>query len=411
MDEALKGEFHSQTITARGEDYYVVSAPMDIIYCYFMLVIPTDTMRKPVVELTDHISASTMESLEAVQKIMADTGNNLLIFVLILIVVGTLIGNKVSSSIVKPIQALTDMVKNTVDDNFEFKWTMHSGDETDILGQSFEEMTKRLKEYIANLTRMTSEKERIETELSVASQIQSGMLSKNFELFYRFPQVELFASMNAAKEVGGNFYDFFRIDNKHIGLVIGDVSGKGVPAALFMAMALTCLKDMANLGLAPAQIMERANNILNENNTNMFFVTVWLGILDTETGVIDFVNAGHNPPIIYKKNKGFTYLRCEPNIIMAIFPDRKYVQEQLILAPDEMLLLYTDGVTEATNGMGLQYGEERLMQHLEFQKIYDAKAVIESISRELSEFQGDAEQFDDITMLALKYGAKDEHTL
>ncbi len=243
----------------------------------------------------------------------------------------------------------------------------------------------------------------MEYEISAAATIQSSMLSNNFEDYGAQERAQVFATMSAAKMVGGDFYDFFQLDDTHVCIMIGDVSGKGIPASLFMVRAQTCLKDMARLGLKPSEIIEKANDVLYENNKNRLFVTAWLGILDLETGVLEFANAGHNPPLVYKKDRGFAYLNCESNLIMAIVPNREYVQEQITLEPDDMVLLYTDGVTEACNVESLQYGEERLVDYLNHQKDSDTKAVIENICKELKEFRGDAEQFDDITMLALKY--------
>lgn len=243
----------------------------------------------------------------------------------------------------------------------------------------------------------------MEYEIAAASNIQSSMLSKNFEGYGAQDRASVFATMSAAKIVGGDFYDFFKLDDNHVCIMIGDVSGKGMPASLFMVRAQTCLRDMAHLGLKPSEIMERANNALNENNQNRLFVTVWLGILNLETGELDFANAGHNPPLIYRKDTGFSYLECKPNIIMAMLPNRTYLQEQIVLNPDDMILLYTDGVTEACNEDKIQYGEERLVGYLNQQKVVDAKDTIENICKELKNFQGEAEQFDDITMLALRY--------
>lgn len=243
----------------------------------------------------------------------------------------------------------------------------------------------------------------MEYELSTAANIQSSMLSTNFDTYGGQDRASIYASMHAAKMVGGDFYDFFKLDEEHVCIMIGDVSGKGMPASLFMVMAQNSLKNMAVLSLQPSEIMERVNSILYEKNERMLFVTVWLGILSLETGVLDFVNAGHNPPIIYQKDKGFSYLKCLPNKIIALLPNRKYVQEQIKLQPEDMIFLYTDGVTEAVNEAQIQFGEDRLIKFLERQKESDPKAIIESLNNELVEYQGKVEQFDDVTMLALKY--------
>ncbi|MCQ2551507.1 MAG: SpoIIE family protein phosphatase [Clostridia bacterium] len=242
------------------------------------------------------------------------------------------------------------------------------------------------------------EKERMGSELNVATNIQAGMLPSSFPAFPEREDFDVYATMNPAKEVGGDFYDFFMVDEDHLAIVIGDVSGKGVPAALFMVIAKTLIKNYAMMGLEPSEIFETVNNALCEGNEQDIFVTAWMAVVDLKTGQVKYVNAGHNPPLI-KLGDSFSYIEQKPGLVLAAFENFKYKQGQFTIQPGDRIYLYTDGVTEATDKGGNLYGEDRLIEFINSRADAPIERVLHGIRRDIDDFVGEAEQFDDITML------------
>ena len=277
-------------------------------------------------------------------------------------------------------------------------------DEIEALSTSLLTMASDLKSYMKNLMHETAEKERIGAELNVATHIQSSMLPIIFPPFPSKEEVDIFASMTPAKEVGGDFYDFFMVDDSHIAIVVADVSGKGVPAALFMVIGKTLIKDHTTPGMDPAEIFMKVNNLLCESNGEGLFITAFEGILDIVTGEFRFVNAGHEPPYIWHDGK-FTVHNVKPNFVLAGFENTKYTSGIIYLEPGDKVLQYTDGVNEATNANNELYGDQRLNAVLNrdncgFQKCKD---IISAVKADIDNFVADAPQFDDITMLCLEF--------
>jgi sigma-B regulation protein RsbU (phosphoserine phosphatase) len=280
--------------------------------------------------------------------------------------------------------------------------TVPKGDEIGALAVSFRNMMDELDDYMVNLAAVTADKERIATELNVATQIQASMLPCIFPAFPGRDEFDIYASMMPAKEVGGDFYDFFLVDQDHLAVVMADVSGKGVPAALFMVIAKTLIKNQAQQGHSPAEVFTAVNNQLCENNEAGLFVTSWMGILDINTGEFTYVNAGHNPPLLMRSGGDFEYLRSRPGFVLAGMEGIRYRQATMKLGEGDVLYLYTDGVTEATNGDNEQYGEERLLSIVNQHKEDTPQELLPTIKADIDRFVGDAPQFDDITMLGLK---------
>ena len=274
--------------------------------------------------------------------------------------------------------------------------------EISTLAKSVEKMSDDLNRFIIDLTHATAEKERLGAELNVAKQIQAEMLPRVFPPYENHPEVELFASMEPAKEVGGDFYDFYMIDDDHFALVVGDVSGKGVPAALFMVITKTLLKDTAANELDPAKIFEHVNSILCEGNESGLFVTCWMGILTLSTGELKFANAGHNSPIIIQ-NDEIKYLKTKPNLMLAGMEGIPYTTHSIKVSKGDRLFIYTDGVTEATDAQNELYGEERLLKVMQTIDDKSPREVIGIVRDDINAFVKDAPQFDDITMLEMSY--------
>ena len=278
-------------------------------------------------------------------------------------------------------------------------------DEIQSLSSALVTMASETKEYMQKLIHETSERERISADLNVATQIQSDMLP------HEFPQREdfvLYASMNPAKEVGGDFYDFFFIDDDHLALVIADVSGKGVPAALFMVIAKTIIKNRAlsEKALSPAQILHEANDQLCEGNDAGLFVTAWMGILDLNTGIVTAANAGHEFPAVRQPGKDFEFVKDKHGLVLAGIEGSTYTDYEIALEKGATLFVYTDGVPEATNAANELFEFERTVKALNVNPAAEPKDLLGIVRGEVDKFVGDAPQFDDLTMLAIKFNGR-----
>lgn len=320
--------------------------------------------------------------------------------------------------IAKPIENLAEVAgnyyeKHATDEQRETMVTaceQYAGDSTEVgeLARSYISMVKDLEAYIENLHTITAEKERINAELTLASSIQAHMLPCIFPPFPDHDEFEIYATMTPAKEVGGDFYDFYMVDNNHLAVVIADVSGKGVPAALFMVIAKTLIKNQAQMGLEVNEVFSIVNRLLCEGNDAGLFVTAWMGILDLTSGLLTFANAGHNPPLLKQKDGNFTYLKTRPGLVLAGMEGIKYRKNEIIIEPGDRLFLYTDGVTEATDASNELYGEERLNQFMNGHVQDTAEDVLRGLKQDIDQFVGEAPQFDDITMLMLDFKKKSE---
>ena len=246
------------------------------------------------------------------------------------------------------------------------------------------------------------EKQRIGAELHVATQIQASMLPCIFPAFPDRKEFDIYATMNPAKEVGGDFYDFFLIDDDHLALVMADVSGKGVPAALFMVIAKTLLKNAAQAGWSPGAVLEKVNNQLCENNQAEMFVTVWLGVYEISTGKLTVANAGHEFPAIKRADGNFALYKEKPGFVLAGMENARYLEYKLELHKGDILFVYTDGVAEATDAANTLYGTERMLTALNSFSDGTPEELLHVVKNDIDRFVGKAPQFDDITMLALK---------
>ncbi|MDR2481279.1 MAG: SpoIIE family protein phosphatase [Spirochaetaceae bacterium] len=270
---------------------------------------------------------------------------------------------------------------------------------------SFNEMKRRIRQYISDLSKTTAEKERMSTELDIASKIQISMLPSSFTPQPNLPDFfEIDAKMFPAKEVGGDFYDFFFIDKNRFAVVVGDVSGKGVSAAMFMVVAKTLIKNHLQAGLSPELAISKLNIQLCDSNKEGLFVTMWAGVFNPYNGKIEYVNAGHNPPLVKSGSYSFRYVTGIPHdLVVGVMETAEYHKRVIHLAKDDALFLYTDGITEAFNNNDVMYGEERLSDFLNTHYDLSLKDILSELRNDIKEFAGAAEQSDDITMLALRY--------
>jgi len=312
--------------------------------------------------------------------------------------------------VTKPVGELADFTRSITDSGvFENqRITIRTGDEIQSLSESFNFMLEELENYIANLSRVTAEKERIGAELDIARQIQASMLPCIFPAFPDREEIDIYATMDPAKEVGGDFYDFFMVDERHLAIVMADVSGKGVPAALFMVIGKTLIKDHTTPEKDLGKLFSEVNNLLCEANSEGLFITAFEGVLDLVTGEFNFVNAGHEMPYICRAGGDFEAYKIRPGFVLAGMEDMRYRAGSMVLEPGDKIFQYTDGVTEATNAGNELYGMARLGQVLNRVKTGTPHEILPAVKQDIDAFVGEADQFDDITMLCLEYRAKME---
>jgi serine phosphatase RsbU (regulator of sigma subunit) len=321
------------------------------------------------------------------------------IMALISPVFGFWIGRRMSVSIVK----LTDGAKRIAGGDLDIKVEVDSRDEYGDLADAFNKMAEDLKQYIKDLQETTAAKERIEADLRIAHDIQINILPRVFPPFPDRGEFDIFAYIEPAREVGGDLYDFFFIDENKFFFLIGDVSGKGVPAALFMMITKAVIKSEAMRGSSPKEILYKSNNIICSDNDASMFVTVFCAILDIETGELEYGNAGHNPPLIYRSGQDYEYIDVEKTFVFGPMPDMEFAGGKFKLSPDDVIFLYTDGVTEAMNAQKRLFSEQRLQKALSDLKGGDIEEILPGVRESMREFVEDEPQSDDITMLALKF--------
>lgn len=314
-------------------------------------------------------------------------------------------------NILKPIdllhRAAGRMVENLEEDQVQ-EIDIHTGDEIEELASAFMQMNLEVKEYIKKLYLVTAEKERIGAELDVAAHIQSSMLPCIFPPFPDRHEFDIYATMTPAKEVGGDFYDFFMVDERHLAIVMADVSGKGVPAALFMVIGKTLIKDHTQPGADLGTVFSEVNDILCTSNSEGMFITAFEGVLDLVTGEFRFVNAGHEIPFISRAGGAFEPHKIRAGFVLAGMEGLRYRAGVMELMPGDKLFQYTDGVTEATSAEKELYGMERLQNVLASVSDKAPQEILPAVKADIDCFVGTAPQFDDITMLCLEYKARME---
>lgn len=355
-------------------------------------------------------------SMDDIMKNRQEFLQNLCLVLLgITIVICLLILAGINRILLVPVKSLSQAAALFVKDKESTKKTqtaisqlnIHTGDEIEELSEAIKTMEMEINDYIDHLTEVTAEKERMGAELNIATQIQASMLPCIFPAFPDRNEFDIYASMDPAKEVGGDFYDFFLIDEDHIALVMADVSGKGVPAALFMVIAKTLLKNTAQSGISPKEVLSQVNTQLCENNEAEMFVTVWLGIMQISTGHMVCANAGHEYPAIRRVGGQYELLHDKHGFVLAGMEGSRYREYEITLQKGDSLFVYTDGVPEATNAENELFGTDRMLEALNQNPDAASEEVIREVQKAMEVFVKQAPQFDDITMLSMIYKGKE----
>ena len=310
-----------------------------------------------------------------------------------------------------PIASIAETAKNyaadkadgTIDDFYFGHLRLDTGDEFEELSGILAAMELDISDSEQELIRATAERERMATELSVANNIQESMLPNLFPPYPERHDFEIYATMDPAKEVGGDFFDFFLIDDDHLALVMADVSGKGIPAALFMMSSMIIIDNFANMGNSPARVLELSNESICSMGLADMFVTVWFGILDLKTGVVTASNAGHEYPAICQTGGDYSLMKAKHGFVVGGIEGMSYSEYSFTLKPGASLFLYTDGVPEATDADNNQYGTDRMIKALNEGKDLPPKQLLPFIRSDINSFVKNAAQFDDLTMMCIRY--------
>lgn len=397
----------SDVISAKIDDknYYISFSPMEINDWTWVSTLPEEELMEPIYRIENLIDASLEKSEKSLEK---DFNLVIIVFLIVFLVSFVIICfvcTKLSKNISLPITRLCEATKSIGRGNFDLSVDKNSDDEIGKLAKSFNLMARNLKRYMKNLKKTTAEKEKVHSELMIANKIQKSMLPCIFPAFPERKDFDIYAVMDPAREVGGDFYDFFLIDDSKLALVIADVSDKGVSAALFMVVAKILIKNQLQNGDSPGEVLKIVNNRLCENNEVGMFVTCFLGIFDIKSGEFTYANAGHNPPFLYRKSEKNCIAITSPHgLVLGGTPNITYLQSKTYLYPGDFLFLYTDGVTEAANKRGRLFSQQKLEEIVNScgKKNVAIQDLIFDIKSEINKFVGNAAVSDDITMLALK---------
>ena len=386
-----------------GGAVYIAYSTIDFTGWKLCIISPVETIIAPVVSIKENIDRNTEQVTESVTRgIRTMVENCLVLFTVILLAITYFIG-KASEKISKPIKTLEKDVKEISGGNFDQRTLVNTNDEIGSLARAINFMTQSLQQYMGDLKEATAKEERVASELSLAADIQTSILPTNFRTFTDHREFELHAIMDPAKEVGGDFYDFFMVDDIHLAVVIADVSGKGVPAALFMVIGKTLIKDNTQAGVPLGEVFTKVNHLLCEANREGFFITAFEGILNLETGELEYANAGHEPPFICRKGGQFEVQKLPAGFVLAGMDGMTYKEGFLQLNPGDRIFLYTDGANEAINSDEKMFDMERLGEALNSNRDMAPEELLVAVKREIDTFVGEADQFDDITMLCLDF--------
>ncbi len=389
-----------------GKSSYVAFAQMNENEWFFCTSIAKDEITAPAADAKKKSNLLIKSSQEEIQNKLYYLKKLFIVYFAIIGVIVIIISFMVSGTITRPIVKLASSVGDIGHGNFDQKIPVETGGEIGMLVNRFNEMQDNLKEYLENIRQITAEKERIGAELSVAAQIQADMLPRKFPAFPDRKEFTIYAAMDPAKEVGGDFYDFFFTDNDHLAMVMADVSGKGVPAALFMAISKALIKSNAQqLGAdaSPSKVLYEVNNQLCEGNDAELFVTIWLAIIDLTTGRGVAANAGHEHPALRRKGGNYELIVYRHSPIAAAMEGIQFKEHEFRMNPGDSLYVYTDGVTEATDANDKLYGTERMVKALNKDPNADAQTVLKNVREDIDSFVKDAPQFDDLTMMCFQY--------
>jgi len=404
FEPTLDGSHHS--------GYYNWEEPDGSIRQKFMYMVPVkdlhymiaattyiDEFSKPALEIEKKIAVSNAKTGQHINKRIESTLNSFVVLFIILMLIVTLTSYLLSRMITSPILTLSDGVKALGRGELGYKVHVVTNDEFEELAAHFNKMTSDLKDYMEKLHCTTAEQERLLKELEIARGIQQSILPK---LYPSIAGIDLAATNISAREVGGDFYDFVPISKDHWGLTIADVSGKGMPAAIFMGLSRTIVRASTTGNIDASSAIRHANELICRDSTSGMFVTLFYAVLNSDDLTMNYVNAGHNPPLLFKKDTGTVISLEAKGIPLGITADLTIEESRIALSEGDVLVLYTDGVTEAINARKEVFGEVRLRTVIQTHLSLSAQDLLDTVQNELIAFAGTEPQYDDITLVIMK---------
>ncbi len=402
---ALQENTGLRSLEMDGKEYYICGVPMGTLGWTVISVVDKELTYQPTASMLASYNEINAKASQAYSEGVSVSSKIVTAYTVIIVILALISAMILAYRIVNPLETMTKKINSISDSNqlFEMEKAYKTGDEVEILAESFATLSQRMHDYIAQITQITAEKERIGTELALATRIQADMLPNIYPAFPDRPEFDIYASMAPAKEVGGDFYDFFLIDDDHLCMVMADVSGKGVPAALFMMASKIILQNNAMMGKTPAQILRDTNAAICVNNREDMFVTVWMGILEISSGKLTAANAGHEYPMLMRAGSEFELFKDKHGFVIGGMEGLNYREYEIMLSRGDKLFLYTDGVPEAANAKEELFGTERMLKALNKTTDADPEQTLKNMRKDVDKFAEGAEQFDDITMLCMEY--------
>lgn len=409
VTKAVNQETGFSGVTLDGEDYYVAYAPVDTIGWTLMMFISEGELERDSIALQSKLSDASDNTLDEFDKYVKINAAVLLIGLFVVVLIIAHVISVRTKRALKPISTMTEEVKKMDSENmiFEMKEEYRTDNEIEVLAESFSDLSVRLDSSVREILKRTAEEERINAEIDAASRIQLAMLPSLSESVASRKEFDIYANMVPAKHVGGDLYDFFLIDDNHLGIVVGDVSGKGISAALFMVLAKNTIQNqLLSYGTDVVAAVTEANKLLIRDNAAHLFVTAWVGVLTLDTGVLRFVDAGHELAAISKKGKEFTVEKDNHSIVMGMIDRVEFFLNEEQLEKGDAIYLFTDGIVEAKDSNGNLFRKERMLDALNANPSLSPEELDKAVRESVNGFVGDAEQFDDITSLCLRYYGK-----
>ena len=409
VTKAVNQETGFSPVTLDGVDYYVAYAPVDSAGWTLMMFISQGELERDSIALQGKLSAASDNTLEEFDKYVKINAAALLIGLFIVVLIIAHVISVRTKKALKPISSLTEEVYKMDGDHmvFEMKEEYMTDNEIVVLAEAFSDMSVRLQSSLNEILKRTAEEERMNAEIDAASRIQLAMLPSLSESITSRKEFDIYAHMVPAKHVGGDLYDFFLIDDNHLGIVVGDVSGKGISAALFMVLAKNTIQNqLMTYGNDVVTAVTEANKLLIRDNAAHLFVTAWVGVLTLDTGELRFVDAGHELAAVSKKGEEFTVEKDNHSIVMGMIDRVEFFLNEIQLQSGDTIYLFTDGVVEAKDINGDLFKKERMLDALNINPSLSPEELDKVVREKVDEFVGDAEQFDDITSLCLRYYGK-----
>ena len=406
IDGALGKDSGFTEVSVDGKKYFAAYVPLESFDWALIMFVSSEEVKEPSRALVSDIGDMSDDVREYYIRLVRYTAVLLLVILVALTVIGQIIFSALLKKTLFPMNLMTEKIKNMTGDElvFEVEDAFKTGDEIQLLAETIADQSERNKAYLLEIVKITSERERAEAEMSAATKIQNAMLPPKTGPLYDMKEFEIYGEMVPAREVGGDLYDYFLIDDDHLAIVIGDVSGKGIPASLFMVLVKNTVQsqlmlDSSDLG----RVMDRVNRLLIEESVKSMFVTLWVGVLCLSDGNLRFVNAGHTLAAMCKKDNTFTIEMDEHSMVAGALISARFTQNEIKLEEGETIYLYTDGLTEAHDAEGKMFGEDRLLAVLNEEPALPPAELDKKVRKRLDEFTENAEVFDDLTTLCIRY--------